>query len=70
MATEKDKFHGGVRYYHRHTTPGEVKDPAMLDWDERKKLMKKRHRQRVMKALVVLLVVMGLVAATYFLMVP
>ena len=70
MGIDKDKFHGGVQYYHRHTEPGKAADPAMLDWDERQKFLRKRHRRRILKGLLALLLVLGLVAGTYVLMMP
>lgn len=70
MAIGKDKFSGGVRYYHRHTESGERVEPSMMDWEDRQKLVRKKQRRRILLGLLALVLVLGVVAGTYVLMLP
>jgi len=63
--SEDEKFQGGVHYYHRHSD-GSAESPPAGDWMESHHQRVRLRRRRRLKLLGLTLVVLAIVAGTFF----
>lgn len=68
MKSNKTRFEGGLRYYHRQGDGRGDGGEKALDWNERKKQLDRRRRRRALLMVGSLALVLGVVIATFFLM--
>ncbi len=70
MGTKKQRFEGGLHYYHRHGDGKGDGGAKALSWEDKKKQMARSRRKRIWLMVGSLVVVLGVVAATFLLMMP
>lgn len=70
MGINKKRFKGGVHYYHRHGDGRGDSGPTALSWKERTEQLARSRRNRICYVAGSLVLVLGVVVATFLLMMP
>ncbi len=68
MGSNKQRFEGGLPYYHRQGDGKGDGGAKALDWKERKKQIDRNRRRRIWLLVGSLVAVLGLVTTTFLLM--
>ena len=70
MGSKKPRFRGGLHYYHRNGDGQGDSGPTALSWEERTKQMARSRRNRIWFVGGSSVLVLGVVVATFLLMMP